>query len=78
MVIIVVSLLSTKDNVDEYCELGVKRLHHKAYHQSLSRSSLDAHLRVLQEAKVPLARLLCMSNAITSRRIYAFQRVGNA
>lgn len=78
MVIIVVSLLSNKDNVDECYELGVKRLHHKAYHQSPShqfarRSSKQSCKRL----KCLLQDCFCMSNAITSRRIYAFQRVGN-
>lgn len=78
MVIIVVSLLSNKDNVDEMLRAWSKRLHYKAYHQSPShqfarRSSKQSYKRL----KCLLQDCFCMSNAITSRRIYAFQRVGN-
>lgn len=78
MVIIVVSLLSNKDNVDECYELGVndyitKPIHQSPSHQFARRSSKQSCKRL----KCLLQDCFCMSNAITSRRIYAFQRVGN-
>lgn len=59
MAIIVVSLLSNKDNIDECYELGVNDYITKPIIKARLTSSLDAHAEaILQEAKVPLARLL--------------------
>lgn len=78
MVIIVVSLLSNKDNVDECYELGVNdyitKPIIKARLTSFARRSSKQSCKRL---KCLLQDCFCMSNAITSRRIYAFQRVGN-
>ena len=57
MAIIVVSLLSNKDKIDECYEPGVNDYITKPIIKARLTSSLEAHLTVLQEAKVPLARL---------------------
>lgn len=77
MVIIVVSLLSNKDNVDECYELGVNDYITKPIIKARLTSARRSSKQSCKRLKCLLQDCFCMSNAITSRRIYAFQRVGN-